>query len=174
MTTYRLRALLDLRAGSEREARVRLGEAVAGLSRATAAREGAASALREASARLRGEGQAPLPAAVAARDLTARFRRLERLRSAEDGLAGAWRARETERTLASERILAAESALAAARAELRLVEAHRAAWEAGRRRARERREEEALDELGASRAQRGGREALALPSRHAMTRLAGR
>jgi len=152
VTGYRLQALLDLRAGVVRAARGRLAEALAELGRAGAARDGAAAALGEAAARRLERGRAGLPGVALAAALAQRSRHAEGLRRAEVRLAAALRAREAERALSEERVVAFRAALADARGALRALEGHRASWEAGLRRARDRREDAALDELAASRA----------------------
>jgi hypothetical protein len=152
VTGYRLQALLDLRAGVARAARGRLAEALARLDRAGAARDEAAAAVARMAARRLRHGRSSLPGAAPAAELAMRSRHVEALRLAEVRLAGALRTREAERALAEERAGAVRAALADARGALRALEGHRASWEAGLRRARERREDAALDEVAASRA----------------------
>jgi hypothetical protein len=161
VTGYRLQALLDLRAGAERAARGRLAEALADEARAAGARDEAAGALGQATARLLARGRAALAGVAPAADLASRSRLLERLLLAEARLAGVLREREAERARSAERASAQKIALAEARAALRALERHRASWASDRRRARERREDASLDEVGASRAAAslsGGRE----------------
>jgi hypothetical protein len=152
VTAYRLQALLDLRAEVARAARGRLAEALAELDRAGAARDEAAAALDGAAARRIERGRASLPDLAPAADLARRSRHEEALRLVEARLACVLRAREGERDLCEGRASAVRAALADARGALRALERHRASWEADLRRARERREDAALDEHAASRA----------------------
>ena len=152
MTGYRLQALLDLRAGVARAARGRLAEALGDLARAGAARDEMAAALDEATRRRLERGRADLAGVAPAAELTLRSRHVEALRLAEARLAGALRAREAERARSEERAAGVRAALSDARGALRALEQHRASWEAGLRRSRERCEDAALDEVVTSRA----------------------
>ncbi|HSN90946.1 MAG TPA: hypothetical protein VLS93_06935 [Anaeromyxobacteraceae bacterium] len=149
---YRLQALLELRAAEVRAARGRLAGALADLARAGAARDEAAAAFDQAAARRRVQERLGPRGVAPAAELAARARHLESLRLAEDRLAAALGAREAERAVVERRLPALRGSVAEARGGLSAMERHRETWEADRRRARERREDAALDEVAASRA----------------------
>jgi flagellar export protein FliJ len=134
---YRLQTLLELRMREEDERKGQLAQAVEQAARArealAAARARRVDAIRAHDARVE-RGEASIG------DLDQARRWLDRLADAVTVAAAAAGAAEAAET-------AAREALAGAARERQAIEKHREGWLAGEKRARERREDQALDEL---------------------------